>query len=130
MDTFPVRRIRVDDYLDDFFFDQEYVSIIGASRTGKGQVVDMDIGRVIVPDLALPGMPHLGSGITWQYQGRQVLATPNLRAGKVSVIDMDSWETITEIETLGPGFFMRSHEQTRLTPGSTYSLAPIKTQCM
>jgi hypothetical protein len=112
IDDFPVRRIRVDDYLDDFFFDQEYVSIIGASRTGKGQVVDMDIGRVIVPDLALPGMPHLGSGITWQYQGRQVLATPNLRAGKVSVIDMDSWETITEIETLGPGFFMRSHENT------------------
>jgi len=112
IDAFPVRRIRVDDYLDDFFFDQEYVSIIGASRTGKGQVVDMDVGRVIVPDLALPGMPHLGSGITWQYQGRQVLATPNLRAGKVSVIDMDSWKTIKEIETLGPGFFMRSHENT------------------
>jgi mono/diheme cytochrome c family protein len=112
IDAFPVRRIRVDDYLDDFFFDQEYVSIIGASRAGKGQVVDMDVGRVIVPDLALPGMPHLGSGITWQYQGRQVLATPNLRASKVSVIDMDSWETIAEIETLGPGFFMRSHENT------------------
>jgi len=72
----------------------------------------MDIGRVIVPDLALPGMPHLGSGITWQYQGRTVLATPNLRAGKVSVIDMDNWKTVAEIETLGPGFFMRSHENT------------------
>ena len=110
MEPFPVRRIRVDDYLDDFFFDQEYVSIIGASREGKGQVVDMDLGRVIVPDLALPGMPHLGSGITWQYEGRTVLATPNLKTGKVSVIDMESWETITQIETLGPGFFMRSHE--------------------
>ncbi|MCP4981529.1 MAG: cytochrome C oxidase Cbb3 [Gammaproteobacteria bacterium] len=112
IEPFPVRRIRVDDYLDDFFFDQEYVSIIGASRAGKGQVVDMDLGRVIVPDLALPGMPHLGSGITWDYQGRTVLATPNLKAGKVSVIDMESWETIKQIETLGPGFFMRSHENT------------------
>ena len=112
MDSFPVRRIRVDDYLDDFFFDQEYVSIIGASREGKGQVVDMDIGRVIVPDLALPGMPHLGSGISWDYQGRSVLATPNLREGNVTVIDMESWETIKQIETLGPGFFMRSHENT------------------
>jgi hypothetical protein len=109
---FPVRRIPVDDYLDDFFFDQEYVSIIGASREGKGQVVDLDVGRVIVPDLALPGMPHLGSGITWEYQGRMVLATPNLREGNVSVIDMESWETIRQIETLGPGFFMRSHENT------------------
>ncbi|MCP4472908.1 MAG: cytochrome C oxidase Cbb3 [Gammaproteobacteria bacterium] len=112
VEPFPVRRIRVDDYLDDFFFDQEYVSIIGASREGKGQVVDMDIGRVIVPDLALPGMPHLGSGISWDYQGRSVLATPNLRKGNVTVIDMDSWETIKQIETLGPGFFMRSHENT------------------
>ena len=112
IEPFPLRRIRVDDYFDDFFFDQEYVSIIGASREGKGQVVDMDIGRVIVPDLALPGMPHLGSGITWEYQGRMVLATPNLREGKVSVIDMESWETVRQIETLGPGFFMRSHENT------------------
>jgi len=112
IESFPVRRIRVDDYLDDFFFDQEYVSIIGASREGKGQVVDLDVGRVIVPDLALPGMPHLGSGITWQYQGRTVLATPNLRSSNVSVIDMESWETIKNIETLGPGFFMRSHENT------------------
>ena len=72
----------------------------------------MDLGRVLVPDLALPGMPHLGSGITWDYQGRTVLATPNLKTGKVSVIDMESWETIKQIETLGPGFFMRSHENT------------------
>ncbi len=112
IEPFPVRRIRLDDTLDDFFFDQEYVSIIGASREGRGQVVDMDVGRVIVPDLALPGMPHLGSGITWEYQDRMVLATPNLREGSVSVIDMESWETIRQIETLGPGFFMRSHENT------------------
>ena len=59
-EPFPVRRITVNDYLDDFFFDQEYISLIGASREGKGQVVDMDVGRVIVPDLELPGMPHPG----------------------------------------------------------------------
>jgi len=111
-EPFPVRRIRVDDYLDDFFFDQQYVALIGASREGKGQVVDMDLGRVIVSDLELPGMPHLGSGITWEYQGRQVLATPNLKEGNVTVIDMESWKTIKQIETLGPGFFMRSHENT------------------
>lgn len=109
-DPFPVRKIQVDDYLDDFFFDQDYVSLMGASREGKGQVVDMDVGRVIVPDLALPGMPHLGSGITWKYKGRDVMATPNLKNGNVSVIDMESWKTIKNIKTLGPGFFMRSHK--------------------
>jgi cytochrome c553/WD40 repeat protein len=111
-EPFPVRRIRVDDYLDDFFFDQDYVALIGASREGKGQVVDMDLGRAIVTDLELPGMPHLGSGITWEYQGRPVLATPNLKEGDVTVIDMESWKAIKHIETLGPGFFMRSHENT------------------
>jgi cytochrome c553/WD40 repeat protein len=111
-EPFPVRRIKVDGYLDDFFFDQEYVSLIGASREGNGQVVDMDLGRVIVSDLELPGMPHLGSGITWEYQGRPVLATPNLKEASVSVIDMETWKTIKHIETLGPGFFMRSHENT------------------
>jgi len=111
-EPFPVRRIVVDDYLDDFFFDQDYVSIIGASREGKGQVVDLDVRRVIVNDLELPGMPHLGSGITWEYQGRTVLATPNLKKANVSVIDMESWKVIKNIETLGPGFFMRSHENT------------------
>jgi len=111
-EPFPLRRIKVDDYLDDFFFDQEYTTIIGASREGKGQVVDLDVRRVIVNDLELPGMPHLGSGITWEYEGRTVLATPNLKKGNVSVIDMESWKVIKQIETLGPGFFMRSHENT------------------
>ncbi|HED18088.1 MAG TPA: cytochrome C oxidase Cbb3, partial [Gammaproteobacteria bacterium] len=109
---FPVRRIRVNDYLDDFFFDPDYTVLIGASRGGKGQVVNLDVGRVVVDDLGLSGMPHLGSGITWEYQGRQVLATPNLKESSVSVIDMKTWKTIKRIKTLGPGFFMRSHENT------------------
>ena len=46
-----------------------------------------------------------------EYQGRPVLATPNLKEGAVSVIDMKTWETIKRIDTLGPGFFMRSHEK-------------------
>jgi DNA-binding beta-propeller fold protein YncE len=110
-ESFPLRRIRVDDYLDDFFFDPAYVSLIGASREGRGQVVNINVGRVVA-DLNLQGMPHLGSGITWEYQGRPVLATPNLKEGSVTVIDMHSWKTLKRIETLGPGFFMRSHENT------------------
>jgi dihydro-heme d1 dehydrogenase len=110
---FPVRRIRLDDYLDDFFFDQSYEHLIGASRDGgKGQVVNLIVGRRIA-DVDLPGMPHLGSGITWAWNGTTVLATPNLREGVVSIIDMANWKTIRKIPTLGPGFFMRSHENSR-----------------
>ncbi len=110
---FPLRRIAVDDYLDDFFFDQTYRLLIGTARDSKkGQVIDLDTGKKRAL-LELPGMPHLGSGITWEYQGRSVMATPNTKDGVVSVIDMQSWKTVKEIKTLGPGFFMRSHENTR-----------------
>jgi len=109
---FPVRRLRLDDYLDDFFFDQAYEHLIGAARDAKnGQVLNLTVGRKIA-DVALPGLPHLGSGITWDYQGMPVLATPNLKEGVVSIVDMKTWKVIKRIETLGPGFFMRSHENT------------------
>lgn len=108
----PVRRILLDDYLDDFFFDPSYRLLIGAARNSKkGQVVNLDLGRKIA-ELELAGMPHLGSGITWEYQGRPVLATPNLKKNEISIIDMLTWKTIKHIKTLGPGFFMRSHENT------------------
>ena len=38
------------------------------------------------------------------------MASPNLKTGVVSVIDMESWKTIKRIKTKGTGFFMRSHE--------------------
>jgi mono/diheme cytochrome c family protein len=110
--SFPVRRVQVDGYLDDFFFDQEYRFVIGASRDGGGQIVDLDAGRVTAR-LDLPGLPHLGSGITWEHEGRTVLATPNLEGGEVTVIDLETREIVARIETLGPGFFLRSHERSR-----------------
>ena len=107
------KRSVLDDYLDDFFFTPDYNEVMGASREGgKGQVVHLDVRRSIAT-LELPGMPHLGSGITWTWRGRRVMATPNLREGLVSVIDMKDWKTIKQIKTPGPGFFMRSHENTR-----------------
>lgn len=110
-DPFPVRKIKVSTYLDDFFFSQDYSLLFGASREGEGVIVSLD-ARKEIGNLDVPGMPHLGSGITWDYQGKEIMATPNLKEGKVSIIDMNSWETIKHIETKGPGFFMRSHENT------------------
>ncbi len=110
---FPVDHIELDDYLDDFFFDQQYNNIIGAARNAKnGQVFNLIVKRKIA-DLDLTGMPHLGSGITWKYKDTIVLATPNLKENTVTIIDTKNWKTIKKIETKGPGFFMRSHENSR-----------------
>ena len=109
---FPVRRIALDEVLDDFFFDAPYEHLIGAARDGgKGQVVNLDVRRRIAT-VDLPGLPHLGSGITWDWQGRPVFATTNLRQGVVSVVDMKTWKVVGTVATGGPGFFLRSHEAT------------------
>ncbi|MCG8425448.1 MAG: cytochrome C oxidase Cbb3, partial [Proteobacteria bacterium] len=112
-ERFPVRKINLDDYLDDFFFDPSYEYLVGAARNAKqGQVVDLVIGRKVA-DLDLSSLPHLASGITWRHDGRTVIATPHLRENAVSIIETKDWKTIKRIETLGPGFFMRSHDGTR-----------------
>jgi len=111
VEPFPIQKIKVSSFLDDFFFNQDYSLLFGASRDGEGLILSLDARREI-GSLDVPGMPHLGSGITWDYKGREVMATPNLKEGKVSIIDMESWKTIKHIETKGPGFFMRSHEKT------------------
>lgn len=116
------QRTQLDDYLDDFYFTQGYDEVMGASRNDSksavsGQVVNLD-ARKKIADLQLPGMPHLGSGISWAWKDesgrmRTVMATPNLNEGVISIIDMQTWQTIKQIKTRGPGFFMRSHENSR-----------------
>jgi mono/diheme cytochrome c family protein/DNA-binding beta-propeller fold protein YncE len=107
------RRSVLADVLDDFFFTPDFSELMGTSREGKlAQVVHLDVRRAIA-SVQLPGMPHLGSGITWERQGRRVMATPNLREGLVSVIDVGSWKPVAQVKTLGAGFFLRSHENSR-----------------
>jgi mono/diheme cytochrome c family protein len=115
-----VRRTPLDEPLDDFFFDQSYRNVLGATRgdePGKGagasaQVVNLDARRKIA-ELPIAGMPHLGSGITFPWNGSTVLASPNLKDGAIDVIDMKTWKPVATIPTPGPGFFLRSHENTR-----------------
>jgi DNA-binding beta-propeller fold protein YncE/cytochrome c553 len=106
------RRAPLDDVLDDFFFAPGYAYLIGASRDGgQGQVVNLDVRRR-VETVPLPGLPHLGSGISWAWNGQRVMATPNLKEGLVTVVDTRTWKVVKQIPTNGPGFFMRSHEAT------------------
>lgn len=107
---FARRRIEIAEPLDDFFFTDDYRHLIGAARDGaRGVVVNLNVGLEIA-ELPLPGMPHLGSGISWEADGRRVMATPHLKEGRLSIIDTEGWHILKTIETDGPGFFLRSHE--------------------
>ena len=106
---FPIRKLTTDHILDDFFLDQDCQHLIGASReTETAKVIDLTHGHKVA-DIDLPGMPHLGSGITWAWNGTTIMATAQLKEGVISFIDMQTWKTVKRLETLGPGFFMRSH---------------------
>ena len=112
-----VKRTRLAEPLDDFFFDPPYAHALGASRAKAdgapiGQVVNLDVRRSIAA-LPIAGMPHLGSGITFAYGGSTVLASPNLLDGTITVIDVRDWSLVKTIATPGPGFFLRSHEKSR-----------------
>ncbi|MBF0283295.1 MAG: c-type cytochrome [Magnetococcales bacterium] len=107
----PVRRLAIPEPLDDFFFTADYERLMGASREGgKGRVVHLGEGKAVA-DIPISGMPHLGSGILWERDGRTVMATPNLKENAITVLDAADWSLIQRIETLGPGFFMRGHEE-------------------
>ncbi|WP_293641875.1 nitrite reductase [Polaromonas sp.] len=130
------RRTSLEEPLDDFFFDQSYQYVIGTPRASAGgaiqaQVVNLDVRRRIA-SFPLSGMPHLGSGITFPWNGTVVLASPNLKDGTVTVVDMKTWKVIKTIPTPGPGFFMRSHENSpyawvdsMMSPGGKDTLTVI-----
>lgn len=123
---FPVRRIQLKDYLDDFFFDQGYEHLIGTAREGRnGQVVWLYSGKKIA-EIPLSGMPHLGSGITWRRDGATLLATPNLKEPELTIIETANWEVIKRLRTPGPGFFLRSHANSRFAWGDAMMSAGAK----
>ena len=120
-----VKRTMLAEPLDDFFFDPPYAHALGATRpkgAGEsgpradgaplGQGVNLDVRRRVAT-LPIAGMPHLGSGITFAHRGSTVLASPNLKDGAITVIDLKDWSLVKTITTPGPGFFLRSHEKTR-----------------
>ena len=125
------RRTPLDEPLDDFFFDPAYRHVLGTARAGGAQVVNLDVRRKVA-ELPIAGMPHLGSGISFAYRGGTVLASPNLKDGAIDVVDARTWKRVKTIATPGPGFFLRSHENTpyawtdsMMSPGARDTLTLI-----
>ncbi len=108
---FPIRRIdELPEPMDDIVFDPSWRHVVGSARDGSElRVVNLDVRRVIAR-IPAAGLPHLGAGITFERDGRRLLAFPNLKEASLTVLDTTSWQVVKRIPTLGPGFFLRSHE--------------------
>ena len=90
---FPLRRIVLDDVLDDFFFDPSYrTACRSRARRPQPGRSSTSTSAARSPTFRSPGMPHLASGITFEYEGRPVLATPDLKEPVIAVIDMEDLE--------------------------------------
>jgi len=106
---FPVRSIKLKNRVDNLFINSTQELMLGSAHTQKVQIIDLDLARV-THVLELSGMPHPGSGASWVYQGRPVLAIPNLKNSSVHIIDLESGALIREIKTQGPGLFIQTHK--------------------
>jgi hypothetical protein len=80
-------------------------------------VVNLDVRRKIA-DLPIAGMPHLGSGITFAWNGTTVLASPNLKDGAIDVIDMKTGSPVPPSPRPGRASSCAA-TRTRATPGPT-----------
>nr|WP_272890849.1 cytochrome D1 domain-containing protein [Stutzerimonas sp. S1] len=106
------RRIELDVPLDNFFFNPDQAELFGVSPQGEVQVIQLD-ARQRIGELPLRGQPHLGSAVTWQRQGRTLMASTNLTLPEAAVIDLERRSLVRRIALKGPGFFLAAHENSR-----------------
>jgi len=109
---FARRRIKLNEYLEDFFFDPAYAEVVGTVRGDvDGAVYNLDARRKVA-ELKFGGAPHFGAGTSWQADGRLLMATPHLDQSVVSIVDMESWQTIKKIAVAGPVRFLHQGSET------------------
>jgi hypothetical protein len=117
--AFPPRRVLLEEPLEDFLFDPDFLYVIGVTGNGQVMAIDLDARRRLAA-LELSGLPRPGAGVRWEREGRRLLALPNLREGVVSVIDEARWEVVKSIATQGPGFFLASHDDSPYLWGDVF----------
>jgi len=93
-------------------FTPDHSELLGGTRDGgKWMVVNLDVRKKIA-ELDLAGMAPAGAGVSWDRDGRRVMALPEPGRGAISVIDLANWRTVTRIATPGPVSFVQSHHAT------------------
>ena len=119
-----VRRTPLDEPLDDFFFDQSYRHVLGATRPkGDGapsaQVVNLDVRRRDRRRCRSPACRTSARASPSRGRARTVLASPNLKDGRGDVIDMKTWKPVQDHRHAGPGLLHAQPREHAATPGST-----------
>ncbi|UCC61451.1 MAG: c-type cytochrome [Anaerolineae bacterium] len=107
---FPVDKVEgVGNILHDGFLSPDNKFFYIASQTDNWMAVIDVVNWKLVAKIPTGQTPHPGSGATWEANGATYGATVHAGEGKITVWDLSSNEIVAQIETTGPGLFIRSH---------------------
>ncbi|MFZ5916427.1 MAG: cytochrome D1 domain-containing protein [Chloroflexota bacterium] len=107
---FPIDKVEgVGNILHDGFLSPDNKFFYIASQTDNWMAV-IDVARwELVAKIETGKTPHPGSGAAWEANGITYGATVHAGEGKITVWDLSNNEIAAQIETTGPGLFIRSH---------------------
>ncbi|MCF6224691.1 MAG: hypothetical protein L3J22_00080 [Xanthomonadales bacterium] len=105
-EAFPVRVIHLNHPVLDLFVDPHGEFLVGVSAQGMLQVIDMDLARVVADQIKTSPQPYPGGAMHWDYRDGGLLAVPDREEGIVSLLNMDNWKVIKQINIPGSGKFM------------------------
>jgi nitrite reductase (NO-forming)/hydroxylamine reductase len=107
---FPIDKVEgVGNILHDGFLSPDNTRFYIASQKDNWMAV-IDVAKwELVAKIPTGETPHPGSGAAWEANGVTYGATVHAGEGKITVWDLSNNEIVAEIETSGPGLFIRSH---------------------
>ena len=107
---FPIDKVEgVGNILHDGFLSPDNTRFYIASQQDNWMAV-IDVAKwELVDKISTGQVPHPGSGAAWEANGTVYGATVHAGEGKITVWDLANDEIAAEIETSGPGLFIRSH---------------------
>jgi nitrite reductase (NO-forming)/hydroxylamine reductase len=106
----PIDKLEgVGNVLHDGFLSPDNTRFYIASQADNWMAVIDVADWELVDKISSGQVPHPGSGAAWEANGTVYGATVHAGEGKITVWDLATDEIAAEIETSGPGLFIRSH---------------------
>lgn len=107
---FPVTKLtEVGEILHDGFLSPDNKRFFLAAQSSNYMAV-IDVETMEVEGRIATGkQPHPGPGAAWHADGKTYAATPHIGEGKNVIWDVDSLEIVGEVESGGPGLFVRTN---------------------
>jgi YVTN family beta-propeller protein len=107
---FPIAKVEgVGNILHDGFLSPDNTRFYIASQKDNWMAVIDVANWKLVDKISTGQTPHPGSGAAWEANGTVYGATVHAGEGKITVWDLADDQIVAEIETSGPGLFIRSH---------------------